>query len=115
MLERTHIPEARWVEGADKKKARLNCISHLLKQVPYGEVPREPIVLPEREHKPDYVRHPVAKELYVQRSISVGQPSGCHITCARRAAETPARRQSSSQWTSCTTIPAPAGGILSHF
>jgi hypothetical protein len=67
MLERTHIPEARWwvVEGVDKKKARLNCISHLLQQVPYGEVHHEPIVLPEREHKPDYLRYPVAKELYV--------------------------------------------------
>jgi len=40
MLERTHIPEVRWwvVEGVDKKKARLNCISHLLQQMPYGDV-----------------------------------------------------------------------------
>jgi Polyphosphate kinase 2 (PPK2) len=40
MLERTHIPEARWwvVEGVDKKKARLNCIHHLLQQVPYEDV-----------------------------------------------------------------------------
>jgi polyphosphate kinase len=38
MLERTHIPEARWwgVEGVDKKKARLNCILYLLQQIPYG-------------------------------------------------------------------------------
>ena len=36
MLEHTHIPEARWwiVEANDKKKARLNCISHLLTQIP---------------------------------------------------------------------------------
>ena len=41
MLERTHIPEARWwvVEGVDKKRARLNCIHHLLQQIPYGENP----------------------------------------------------------------------------
>jgi polyphosphate kinase 2 len=67
MLERTHIPEARWwvVEGVDKKRARLNCIHHLLQQVPYGEVPHEPIALPQREHKPDYARHPVPKDLYV--------------------------------------------------
>ena len=34
MLERTHIPEARWfvVQAVDKKKARLNCIHHLLEQ-----------------------------------------------------------------------------------
>jgi len=67
MLERTHIPEAPWwvVEGVDKKKARLNCISHLLQQVPYEDVERTPIVLPEREYRPDYVRQPVPKEMYV--------------------------------------------------
>src|SRR6516225_9293197 len=67
MLEHTHIPEARWwvVEGVDKKRARLNCIHHLLQQVPYQDVPHEPIVLPEREHKPDYVRHPVPHDMYV--------------------------------------------------
>jgi polyphosphate kinase len=67
MLERTHIPEARWwvVEGVDKKKVRLNCIHHLLQQVSYQDVPHGPIVLPEREHKPDYTRQPVPKDLYV--------------------------------------------------
>jgi len=67
MLERTHIPEARWwvVEGVDKKKARLNCIHHLLQQIPYREVQHDPIVLPAREHEPDYERHPVAREMYV--------------------------------------------------
>jgi polyphosphate kinase len=67
MIERTHIPEARWwvVEGVDKKRARLNCIHHLLQQVPYQEVPHAPIVLPDREHKPDYARHPVPTDLYV--------------------------------------------------
>ena len=46
MLERTHIPEAPWwvVQAVDKKKARLNCIHHLLSQVPYKDVPHEPIV-----------------------------------------------------------------------
>jgi polyphosphate kinase 2 len=67
MLERTHIPEARWwvVEGIDKKRARLNCIHHLLQRIPYGEVHHGPIVLPAREHKPDYARHPVPKDMYV--------------------------------------------------
>jgi polyphosphate kinase len=67
MLERTHIPEARWwvVEGVDKKRARLNCMLHLLQQVPHREVRHEPIALPEREHMPDYVRHPVPNELYI--------------------------------------------------
>jgi polyphosphate kinase 2 len=67
MLRRTHIPEARWwvVEGVDKKAARLNCIHHLLQQVPYGDVPHVPVVLPAREHKPDYHREPVPAEMYV--------------------------------------------------
>jgi polyphosphate kinase len=67
MIERTHIPESRWwvVEGVDKKRARLNCIHHLLQQVPYREVPHDPIALPDREHKPDYARHPTPPDLYV--------------------------------------------------
>ena len=67
MLERTHIPEAPWwiVEAVDKKRARLNCIHHLLSQLPYEEVPRDPIALPERVHNPDYLRGPVPAEMYV--------------------------------------------------
>jgi polyphosphate kinase 2 len=67
MLERTHIPEARWwvVEAVDKKKARLNCIRHLLTQVPYKEVKRPPVMLPPRTHHPDYQRRPVPKEMHV--------------------------------------------------
>lgn len=67
MLERTHIPEARWwvVEGNNKKRARLNCISHLLSIVPYGEVEREPISLPQRTRHPDYVRKPVPAAMRV--------------------------------------------------
>jgi polyphosphate kinase 2 len=67
MLEYTHIPEAPWwvVEAVDKKKARLNCISHLIAQIPYGEVQRPDIVLPERVRHEDYERHPVPREMYV--------------------------------------------------
>jgi polyphosphate kinase 2 len=67
MLERTHIPEAPWwVVGADdKKRARLNCISHLLEQFDYTEVPKAPVLLPERVRHDDYIRHPVPAELYV--------------------------------------------------
>jgi polyphosphate kinase 2 len=67
MLQHTHIPEARWwvVEGVDKKRARLNCIHHLLQQVPYQDVHHDPILLPAREHKPDYERHPVPRDMYV--------------------------------------------------
>jgi len=67
MLERTHIPEARWwvVQAVDKKKARLNCIHHLLQQMPYAEVPHAEIVLPNRERSPDYRRNPIPDELIV--------------------------------------------------
>lgn len=67
MLERTHIPEAPWwiVEAVDKKRARLNCIHHFLSQIPYTEIEREPIVLPERVHNQDYSRHPVPVEMFV--------------------------------------------------
>lgn len=67
MLERTHIPEARWwiVEADDKKKARLNCIRHFLSQIPYAEVERPPVELPERVHNPDYRRDPVPDGMYV--------------------------------------------------
>jgi polyphosphate kinase 2 len=67
MLERTHIPEAPWhlVEAVDKKRARLNCIAHLLEQIPYSEVPQDPVILPPRVRHPDYQRGPVPPEMYV--------------------------------------------------
>ena len=67
MLERTNIPEAPWyiVEGNDKKRARLNCISHLLDQIPYGDVPHDPVTLPERVFNPEYERKILPDNLYV--------------------------------------------------
>jgi polyphosphate kinase 2 (PPK2 family) len=67
MLERSHIPEARWwvVQAVDKKRARLNCIDHLLKQFHYQETPKPPIVLPQREHHEHYSRQAVPSEMLV--------------------------------------------------
>ena len=67
MLERTHIPEAPWwiVEAVDKKKARLNCIRHLLSQIEYDEVERQIVTLPERVYNPDYLRNPVPASMFV--------------------------------------------------
>jgi polyphosphate kinase len=67
MLERTHIPESPWwvVQADDKKKARLNCIHHLLQQMPYGEVERVTITLPERVRHEGYRRHQVPGEIHV--------------------------------------------------
>ena len=69
MLERTHNAHAPWwvVDGVDKKRARLNCISHLLTQIPYGEISRPVVTLPERIHHPDYHRVEVPPEMYVPR------------------------------------------------
>ena len=66
MFERTNIPEAPWyiVEGNDKKRARLNCMHHLLRQIPYTDVPHETAVLPERVFNPNYERKTLPDELY---------------------------------------------------
>jgi len=67
MLARSHIPEAPWwvVQAVDKKKARLNCIQHLLQQFPYSEVARPSIVLPERIRHEEYFRNPVPADMLV--------------------------------------------------
>ena len=67
MLERTHRPETPWwvVDAVDKRKARLNCISHLLQQIPYEDVPKPSVELPDRARNADYYRKPVPAEMYV--------------------------------------------------
>jgi polyphosphate kinase len=67
MFARTSIAEAPWhiVQGNDKKRARLNLISHLLSMVPYEEVPHQPVALPDRVFNPDYERHTLPTELFV--------------------------------------------------
>jgi polyphosphate kinase 2 len=67
MLEHTNIPEAPWyiVPANDKKRARLNCMSHLLDLVPYTDVPSEEVTLPDRVFNPDYERDVLSRELYV--------------------------------------------------
>ena len=67
MLERTHIAEAPWwvVQAVDKKRARLNCIAHLLTLMPYEEMAKPTVELPERVRHPDYIRQPVTAEMIV--------------------------------------------------
>ncbi len=67
MLARTHIPEAPWwlVEAVDKKRARLNCIHHLLAQIPYTEIEHPKVVMPERVHNPNYIRGVIPAEMFV--------------------------------------------------
>jgi polyphosphate kinase 2 len=49
MFQRTHRPEAPWwvVEAEDKQRARLNCMHHLLSQVPYRDLPTRHLAMPE--------------------------------------------------------------------
>jgi len=56
MLEATDSKHAPWylVRSDDKRKARLNCISHLLSLIPYKKVPHEKIKLPKRKEKESY-------------------------------------------------------------
>lgn len=67
MFRKTNIGEAPWyvVEGNDKKRARLNCIDHLLTRFPYSDVPHADVTLPERVFNPEYERAVVERELYV--------------------------------------------------
>ncbi|MBD2040733.1 polyphosphate kinase 2 [Microcoleus sp. FACHB-672] len=68
MFAHTNIPEAPWftVEADDKKRARLNCISHFLSKIPYVDMTPEPLELPPRKSAPhDYVRPPRNEQLFV--------------------------------------------------
>ncbi len=75
MMEHTDIPEARWyqVESEDKRRARLNCIRHVLGSIPYEDVTPPPIELPPRPHDDtNYVRpprgtHSVVPDYYADR------------------------------------------------
>jgi polyphosphate kinase 2 len=66
MFVYTDTKQSPWfvVEADDKRRARLNCISHLLSMIPYEEVPREKIDLPPFEKKA-YARPPMAEQTFV--------------------------------------------------
>jgi polyphosphate kinase 2 len=67
MFAATDTEFAPWhvADANDKRRARLNIISHLLEQIPYGSPPREPVVLPGREKRRGY-REPDHTDLYIQ-------------------------------------------------
>jgi polyphosphate kinase 2 len=68
MFAHTNIPEAPWftVEADDKKRARLNCISHFLSKIPYVDMTPEPMELPPRSKAPkNYVRPPINEQFFV--------------------------------------------------
>ena len=67
MFAHTDIKQAPWwvVTADDKRRARLNCIAHLLKQIPYQEVEREKVKMPQRQGKEGYVRPPLKDQNFV--------------------------------------------------
>ncbi len=67
MFERTHTQESPWwiVNASNKRKARLNCMAHLLAQIDYEDVPQKIVNLPPRQSNADCVRKPLANEMYV--------------------------------------------------
>ncbi|HYW94257.1 MAG TPA: polyphosphate kinase 2 [Bacteroidales bacterium] len=67
MFARTSIENSPWwvVEADDKRQARLNCIHHLLRQIPYENISTEPIRLPNIKRRKDYVRPPFSTQTFV--------------------------------------------------
>jgi polyphosphate kinase 2 len=67
MFAHTDIKQAPWyvVNADNKRRARLNCISHLLSKIPYKDLTPEPIELPERQKNIGYVRPPMEDQTFV--------------------------------------------------
>jgi polyphosphate kinase 2 len=67
MFRRTNFPESPWyiVSANDKKRARLNCMAHLLDQIPYEDVPNDEVELPDRVFNENYERAVLPRDLYV--------------------------------------------------
>lgn len=67
MFKYTDIKQAPWwvVNSDDKKRARLNCISHLLNQIPYKDLTPKPIELPPRQSDIGYIRPPITDQTFV--------------------------------------------------
>ncbi|HSW55705.1 MAG TPA: polyphosphate kinase 2 [Ignavibacteriaceae bacterium] len=67
MFAHTDIKQAPWyvVNADDKRRARLNCINHLLSLIPYDDIPHEEIALPPRQREVGYVRPPIEDQNFV--------------------------------------------------
>jgi len=67
MFAYTDTKQSPWhvVEADDKRRARLNCICHLLSMISYEDVPRETIILPPLERKNSYIRPPMTEQAFV--------------------------------------------------
>ena len=67
MFAHTDIKQAPWyvVDADDKRRARLNCISHLLSKIPYKDLTPKPVKLPPRQSDTGYVRPPLGDQTFV--------------------------------------------------
>lgn len=67
MFAHTDIKQAPWyvVNADDKRRARLNCINHLLSMIPYDDLPHDEITLPPRQREVGYVRPPIEDQNFV--------------------------------------------------
>ncbi len=67
MFRYTDITHAPWyvVNADDKRRARLNCIAHLLSMIPYEDLTPPPLELPPRQPDPGYVRPPLSEQTFV--------------------------------------------------
>jgi polyphosphate kinase len=67
MFRHTNIKESPWyvVQANNKKKARLNCITHLLSLIKYRDLTPEPMKLPPRKDRKVYVRPPITGQIFV--------------------------------------------------
>jgi hypothetical protein len=67
MFSHTNIPEAPWftVEADDKKRARLNCIHHLLTKIPYQDMTPPAMELPKRKPADNYERPPRNEQFFI--------------------------------------------------
>ena len=67
MFAQTDIEEAPWyvVDADEKRRARLNCISHLLSMIPYEDVLPPPLELPPRQPDQGYARPPMSEQTFV--------------------------------------------------
>ncbi len=76
MFAYTDIKQSPWyVVNADiKKHARLNCISHLLSQIPYKDLTPEPLSLPPRQEDTGYIRPPIDEQTFVPQVYGGAKP-----------------------------------------
>lgn len=71
MFKHTDLPDTPWwvVQADDKKRARLNCLAHLLGCVPYEDLTPEPVDLPKRKPHAEYERPPMDSQRFVPNIV----------------------------------------------